>query len=158
MEIDVSSLTVDSFSHLPFGSSDGPASLRLPHPCFMHNKLTQANKLNTDSNKLIKSPKKPTQHGIHHSDVLIPFLLAIPSETLTHITSFLDPSSLFNLSATNKKLHDHISDDNTWYRAFLCQFLDIGPENDARDEKSLMLRRTESSWKKEFVLRFNLRL
>ena len=87
-------------------------------------------------------------------------LLRFPSESLTHITSFLDPDALLALSATNKQLHAHVKDDNTWRRAYVYQFLGISPESDLRDNderKSLMLRREESTWRREFVLRHNLR-
>lgn len=85
------------------------------------------------------------------------FLLSLPDESLTHITTFIaDPPSLFALSRASRRLRDHVADDNTWYRAFVFHFLGVGPEHDPRGDKQLMLRRTESSWKKEFVARFNL--
>ncbi|TCD62793.1 hypothetical protein EIP91_006411, partial [Steccherinum ochraceum] len=89
-------------------------------------------------------------------------LFNIPAESLTHITSFLAPPALFALGRTNKQLHDHINDDNTWRRAYFCQFLGISPEDDLRDGaidggRSLMVRRIESTWKREYVHRWNLR-
>ncbi|KAH8112038.1 hypothetical protein DFH11DRAFT_1609389 [Phellopilus nigrolimitatus] len=84
----------------------------------------------------------------------VPPLLEIPSESLTHITSFLDSGALFALSRTSKLLHEHVSDDNTWHRAFFCQFLGEGSEDGSLDTP--LLRCTEESWKKEFVLRCNL--
>ena len=92
-------------------------------------------------------------------------LLGLPTESLTHITSYLDPSSLFVLSTANRRLHEHIEDDNTWRRAYAYQFLGISPEGDIRDvgspsgaiSRGLMLRREETTWKREFVLRWNLR-
>ncbi|KAI0045180.1 hypothetical protein FA95DRAFT_1495865 [Auriscalpium vulgare] len=89
-----------------------------------------------------------TQHG---------FLLALPSESLTHITSFLDPKSLLTLGRTNKRLYEHIKDDNTWHRAFVCQILGIGPEAELHGLRSLTLRRTESSWREEFSTRYAVR-
>jgi WD40 repeat protein len=91
------------------------------------------------------------QHG--HSSIL----LAFPSESLTHITCFLNPSSLLALGRTNKYLNNHVNDDNTWHRAFVCQFLGIGPEGNLRNTKTLMLRRCENSWSKEFIVRYNIR-
>ncbi|KAI0640967.1 hypothetical protein C8Q79DRAFT_426214 [Trametes meyenii] len=87
-------------------------------------------------------------------------LLSIPSESLTHVTSFLDPPELLALARTCKPLHAHVADDNTWRRAYVYQYLGITPEDDLRDgasDKTLMLRREENTWKKEFILRYNLR-
>lgn len=95
-----------------------------------------------------------TQHG---SSSLPCFLLHLPAESLTHITAYLDPQALFNLGRTNKKFLDHIKDDNTWHRAFLCQFLGVVPEADLVDQSILVLRRSEPSWKREFVLHYRLR-
>ncbi|CDO69933.1 hypothetical protein BN946_scf184836.g7 [Trametes cinnabarina] len=84
----------------------------------------------------------------------------MPSESLTHITSFLDPPDLLALARTCKQLHAHVADDNTWRRAYVYQYLGITPESDLRDDagdKTLMLRRKETSWRKEFVMRYNLR-
>lgn len=82
------------------------------------------------------------------------FLMSLPGESLTHITTYVDdPPSLFALSRVNRRLRDHIADDNTWYRVFAFHFLGIGPESDPQEEQKLLLRRTESTWKKEFVQR-----
>ncbi|RDX49038.1 hypothetical protein OH76DRAFT_622487 [Lentinus brumalis] len=106
----------------------------------------------------------PRQHGQQHGlqraasgtrDVL----LSIPSESLTHVTAYLDPPDLLVLARTCKQLHAHVTDDNTWRRAYVHQYLGISPESDLRDEagdKTLMLRREESSWRKEFILRYKL--
>ena len=83
------------------------------------------------------------------------FIMDIPGESLTHITTYVDdPSSLFALSRVNRRLRDHLADDNTWYRVFVFHFLGIGPEFTHNEEKALTLRRTESTWKKEFIQRF----
>ncbi|KZP20603.1 hypothetical protein FIBSPDRAFT_1022528, partial [Athelia psychrophila] len=103
--------------------------------------------------KLEASSSNTQSHQHGHLSIL----LAIPSESLTHVTCFLDPASLFSLGRTNKYLHEHVVVDSTWHRAFLYQFLGILPEGDVHDAKSLMLRCLESSWRKEFVLRYNLR-
>lgn len=98
------------------------------------------------------------QHGINNHDSCS--LLRIPSESLTHITSFLDPPALFALSRANRQLYDHVKDDNTWRRAYAHQSLGISPESDFRDnndDRALMLRREETTWRKEFVFRYNLR-
>ena len=82
-------------------------------------------------------------------------LLAIPAESLAHITAFLDPVSLFALGRTNKVLHEHVGDDNTWHSAFACQFLGERPERPDLSQ-SILLRRCEDTCKREFVLRSNL--
>lgn len=106
-------------------------------------------------------PRTLGQHGKTHLLSHGPsMLLRFPSESLTHITAFLDPDALFALSGTNRQLHAHVKDDNTWRRAYVYQFLRISPESDLRDDedrKTLMLRREETTWRREFVLRHNLR-
>ncbi|KAF9074445.1 hypothetical protein BDP27DRAFT_1416325 [Rhodocollybia butyracea] len=95
---------------------------------------------------LTESKNLPNQHG----------LLSLPVENLTHITSYLDPWSLVTLSLVNSALYKHVKADYTWHRAFLLRFLGISPESNIDSEKALVLRRTESSWRKEYVFRFNL--
>jgi hypothetical protein len=97
-------------------------------------------------------PKTLSNHGIH-----CPILILVPSETLTAITSYLDPPSLFALAVVNIYLNGHVKDDNTWRRAFFYQFLGIGPENDLDDNKALLLRHTEGSWRNEFIVRYKLK-
>ncbi|EJD05200.1 uncharacterized protein FOMMEDRAFT_166824 [Fomitiporia mediterranea MF3/22] len=106
---------------------------------------------------------KSSQHGHPHSRSVnaasgeqgAPHILAIPAESLTHITAFLDPASLFALGRASKILHEHIDDDNTWHTAFACQFLGEGEET-PNSPQSILLRRCEDTWKREFVLRCNL--
>ncbi|KIK57511.1 hypothetical protein GYMLUDRAFT_86733 [Collybiopsis luxurians FD-317 M1] len=93
------------------------------------------------------SQQSSTQHGL---------LSSIPAENLTHITAYLDPDSLFTLSLVSRALYEHVTEDHTWHRAFLLSFLGIAPESDVDSEKALVLRRTESTWRKEYVLRYNL--
>lgn len=96
-------------------------------------------------------------HGLAHiASGTADVLLSIPSESLTHVTSFLDPPDLLSLARTCKSLHAHVADDNTWRRAYVYQYFGVTPESDLRDDETLMLRREESSWKREFVLRYNL--
>ena len=112
---------------------------------------TENNQKDTTKAQAPHSNNYRNQHG-HFS-----ILLAFPSESLTHITCFLNPPSLLALGRTNRYLNEHVADDNTWHRAFVYQFLDIAPEGDLRKVKTLMLRRCESSWRKEFIVRYNLR-
>ena len=112
--------------------------------------------------KVHSSIKHPLQYGIA-SQTGESNLLGLPAESLTHITSFLPPTALLLLGRSNKQLHNHVEDDNTWRRAYLCQFLGISPEDDLHDggelkaNRALMIRRMETSWKREFVARWNLR-
>ncbi|KAG5637445.1 hypothetical protein H0H81_004554 [Sphagnurus paluster] len=97
---------------------------------------------------------KSKQHGAPDNRIL----LDVPSETLTGITSYLDPPSLIALAQVHRRLNWHVKDDITWRRAFLCQILNIGPEGDIHnDTKSLMLRRSEKTWRNEFIVRHEMR-
>lgn len=130
------------------------------------------NRKESHKHKSAQSHKHLNQHGYAKrvdSDPLSSpdgFKLSeLPAESLTHVTSFLDPNSLFALSGTNKRLHEHIEDENTWRRAYVYQFLGIAPERDIHESSSpdgkpgvaFMLRREYTSWKREFVHRWNLR-
>ncbi|KAH8986593.1 hypothetical protein EDB92DRAFT_1949077 [Lactarius akahatsu] len=89
---------------------------------------------------------------VQHGRLSSPFLL-LPSETLTHITSFLDLSSLLFFSQTCLKFYEHICDDNTWHRAFVCQFFGIPPESALNDFRPLTFRSTGRTWRHEFTRR-----
>ncbi|KIP06773.1 hypothetical protein PHLGIDRAFT_447695 [Phlebiopsis gigantea 11061_1 CR5-6] len=134
----------------------------------MHNSPSRAqNHKEQYRHKPTSSYKHHTQHGYAKCpDTGSDFqLLDLPTESLTHVTSFLDPNSLFALAGVSKRLHEHIEDENTWRRAFVYQFLGIPPEGDIYVSsnpdgvpgKALILRREETSWKREFVHRWNLR-
>ena len=110
------------------------------------------------------SPTKSRQHGnAHHPHAAsgpTDALLIIPSESLTHVTSFLAPPDLLALARTCHQLNAHVADDNTWLRAYVYRYLGIAPENDLHSDaadKTIMLRREESSWRKEFIQRYKLR-
>lgn len=83
--------------------------------------------------------------------------LDIPSENLTHITAYLDPHSLLSLSRVNTQLYAHVKEEHTWRTAFALNFLGIGPEGDLSDFKGRLLRRSEPSWRREYIVRYNLR-
>lgn len=123
----------------------------------MLNSLTQAISKDLEPfNSTTSIHYSNNQHGIQSNSIRI--LLDVPSETLTGVTSYLDPPSLLSLGTVNRHLHKHVGNDNTWHRAFVCQFLGIGPESDVHDNiKSLMLRRYEDSWRSELIVRYNLR-
>lgn len=122
----------------------------------MPNRQTQATHKDSEPLKPSKSNQNLNQHGLYSNR--ISFLLNVPSETLTGVTSYLDPPSLLSVAKVNKLLHEHIKNDNTWHRAFVCQILGIGPECDINDTaKTLMLRRSENSWRNEFSVRYRLK-
>ncbi|KAF8957657.1 WD40-repeat-containing domain protein, partial [Flammula alnicola] len=124
-------------------------------PSFMLNRPTELSQTDAQpSNLTTVNPKSKSQHGIQ--PLRCPILLDVPVETLTGITSYLDPPSLFALATVNKYLGQHVGDDNTWRRAFVQQFLGIGPESDLDDEKTLLLRRSERSWRNEFISHYTL--
>ncbi|KAK1221355.1 hypothetical protein PQX77_015824 [Marasmius sp. AFHP31] len=81
----------------------------------------------------------------------------LAKENLTHVTSYLDPQSLLALGGVNKVLNEHVKDDHTWRRAFLLNFLGVKPEADLDESTGLLLRRSESSWAREYILRCSLR-
>jgi len=115
-------------------------------------KLSQTDSQSQTSTKV--SPKSKRQHGI--PAIRVPILVAVPVETLTGITSYLNPPALLALATVNRYLSEHVKDDNTWRRAFVQQFLGIGPECDLGVERTLLLRRTERSWRNEFIMHYTL--
>lgn len=102
----------------------------------------------------VSNQNSDLHHGLHYKC----YILGLPSETLTGITSYLDPPALLSLSTVHRLLYHHVKDDNTWHRAFAHQFLGIGPESDIHDDsRSFMLRRTENLWRNEYIVRYNLK-
>ncbi|KZT58211.1 hypothetical protein CALCODRAFT_495314 [Calocera cornea HHB12733] len=111
--------------------------------------------------QLKKYTQKPrihsySQHGAQQHPYA--FLLSLPEESLTHVTAYLDPPSLYKLALTCRRLRDHVAQDTVWHRAFLWAYLGIGPEDgdDSVDIAELLLRRRENTWKKEYVSRWML--
>jgi len=97
------------------------------------------------------NPGTKSQYGTQHD------LLTIPQEVLSRITSYLDPFSLQTISLVNKHFYEHVKDDNTWYHAFVQQFLGIDFENELYEShRRLLLRREAKTWRQEFITRFNL--
>ncbi|EMD32759.1 hypothetical protein CERSUDRAFT_99136 [Gelatoporia subvermispora B] len=131
-----------------------------PLPTFMPSRPAEVHPKDVPRNKSSRIHSlSSTQYG-DHSHHPLGILLRFPGETLTHITSFLDPLDLLALGQTNRQLYEHVKDDNTWRRAYVYQFLGIGPEGDLHDNsnvKNLLLRREESTWRKEFMTRCALR-
>lgn len=105
-------------------------------------------------NPLKATPKSKAQHGI--PEIRCPILTDVPVEILTGVTSHLTPPDLLSLACVNIHLNRHVDDDNTWRRAFVRQFFGIGPESDLNDEKTLLLRRSERSWRYELISHYRL--
>ena len=104
---------------------------------------------------------KSRQHGTapDHPHAPTDVLLSIPIESLTHVTCFLSPPDLLALARTCHQLNAHVADDNTWLRAYVYHYLGIAPESDLHSDaafKTAILRREESSWRKEFIQRYRL--
>jgi hypothetical protein len=119
----------------------------------MPNRPLEYHPINKESSKPANYqsvPSQKSQHGV------LSILLDLPTESLTHITSFLDPQSLLILSRVCKQLHNHVEDDNTWHRAFVYQFFGISPESNVYYLNCLLLRRSEFTWKNEFIVRYKL--
>jgi hypothetical protein len=116
--------------------------------------LIRPSQLHPDSAFPQKPANQSLQPTLQHGQ---PHLILIPVESLAHITSFLDPPGLVALSAVNKYLREHVQDDNTWQKAFFCQLLSIAPESNPLKTSTLLLRRTETTWKNEFITRYKLK-
>ncbi|PFH47443.1 hypothetical protein AMATHDRAFT_50310 [Amanita thiersii Skay4041] len=105
-----------------------------------------------EQNSSTKQNYKYHKDGDHSTHAF----LHLPSETLTGITSYLHPPSLLSLAKVNSSLYNHVKNDNTWRRAFVSRYLGIGPENDLHDVKISLLRRSQKSWRNEYILRYKL--
>jgi hypothetical protein len=110
--------------------------------------------------KSIKSPKSRISQKYQPSQTILtysqhgPILLRFPTELLSNCTSFLEPQALFVLGLCNRQLFEHVSNDNTWHGAFTSYFYGIGPNDSAPlPSGTLMLRRTEPTWKREYIRR-----
>ena len=115
----------------------------------MHSKPTrQTPKTSSQFRKPVKTATKPksAQHGLLSPDC--------PSETINWVTSYLLPKELFALSRVSKHLYNHVSQEATWRSAFASFFLGMDPE--AQWGKHALLRRSESTWKREFVQRYRI--
>jgi hypothetical protein len=127
----------------------------------MHNKPSTYSQNIYPDTPAFKQTTSADQYGsslsLHPGRLPFSVLHALPAESLTHVSSFLDPRTLLQLGCTSKRLADHVRADATWHAAFLCQFLGITPEEDLHGTKSLLLRRAEHTWRKEFIVRWTLR-
>lgn len=128
------------------------------------------NQISNKSKKQKATPKNPrisAQHESAHSNSSNPqltdadvraarrsILERFPYETLVHITSYLPPPALANLSAANSWLKDFLNDDVVWKLALFVNILGIRPEHEKESPRAFLLRRTESTWKTEYIERF----
>lgn len=114
---------------------------------------------------------KTAQHVLPHTNRLLPvfrtgglgsselvgsLLHALPFETLTNVTAWLDPPSLLALGLVDKYLKRYVDNDSTWQTAFLAHFFDVDPEEWSINRRMVLLRRAESSWKREYISRYKL--
>ena len=81
-------------------------------------------------------------------------LQRLPYETLCHITSYLDPPALANLSAVSSWFKSFLGDDLVWKLALFANVLGIRPEDEKDSARAFLLRRTEATWKIEYIERF----
>jgi len=109
---------------------------------------------NKPNNYLFTRPTRALAKDITQHGSLEPaYLLAVPDEALTHITSFCEPPALLQLGQANRRLYAHVSDEQCWLRAFLVFFLGIGPEVSV---EIVHIRRIRPTWREEFISRFKL--
>jgi hypothetical protein len=78
----------------------------------------------------------------------------MPYETLNHVTAYLDPPALANLSGVSSYFKHYLADDVVWKLALFANVLDIRPEREKDSARAFLLRRIESTWKAEYIQRF----
>ena len=94
--------------------------------------------------------------GLGSSEFVGSLLHALPFETLTNVTAWLDPPSLLALGLVDKYLKRYVDNDSTWQIAFLVHFFDVDPEEWPINRRMVLLRRAENSWKREYISRYKL--
>ncbi|KAG8932542.1 hypothetical protein FRC01_013312 [Tulasnella sp. 417] len=94
------------------------------------------------------SPQSKSQDG---SRLLSP---DFPPEALNWTTSFLIPEDLLSLGSVSNHLHSHVALDATWRSAFLRYSFGLDPETDFGRDKQILLKRTCSTWREEYITRF----
>ncbi|KAI5991266.1 hypothetical protein EDD15DRAFT_1124915 [Pisolithus albus] len=119
--------------------------------------LSQKDQNSTRTYLHSQSHSQALQHGEYREHKDYSILLELPVESLTHVTSYLAPPYLVALGRTCRRLHDHVKDDNTWYRAFLTQVVGIHPECSLSEGNAFLLRMIERTWREEFVSRYMVR-
>ena len=119
--------------------------------CMHISPFTSSSKYNSKKSTKSTYSHKPLQHGFplfHHDS---------PQELLDWTTSFLEPRDLFALGRVCQRLALHVSlDSPTWRSGFLRHFFGIDPESSVDPFGQIRLRRSEKTWKKEYVERCKL--
>jgi hypothetical protein len=131
-----------------------PAHQRPHSPYYMHKSPLEFSPNRSKNKAAHPDNRKLTQHGNPPSQSLFSLLLELPPESLAHVTANLEPPELLALARTNRYLYEHVTEDNTWYRAFLYQLMGVNPEGSLHEVSTLTLRRRETSWRKEFISRY----
>lgn len=138
----------------------------------MHKNPKQFSEQNSSKNRSPQSQlANPAQHVLSHANYRLPvfrtgglgssesvgsLLHALPCETLTNVTAWLDPPSLLALGLVDKYLKRYVDNDNIWQTAFLAHFLGVAPEEGTTNARMLLLRRLENTWKREYISRYKL--
>nr|GAT58581.1 predicted protein [Mycena chlorophos] len=120
-------------------------------------KHTTPQKRNSTNNS--PEPALSAQHGILElaTENFPRGIQSLPTESLTHVAAHLDPKSLLAVAQLNKTWNSLVNSDHTWHRAFVCQYLGVGPETDLQGAKYILLRRSTGSWRQEFILYYSYR-
>jgi len=138
----------------------------------MHKNPNRFSEQNSSNKHLSKSQIANTaQHVLSHANYRFPvfrtgglgssesvgsLLHALPFETLTNVTAWLDPPALLALGLVDKYLKKYVGNDGIWQTAFFAHFLDVAPEEGTTNARLLLLRRVENSWKREYISRYKL--
>jgi hypothetical protein len=122
-----------------------------------HQKSAQHVSSSLLSNQLLRN----SLHGDNNSTLVRgdgrqSILHRFPYETLCHITSYLDPGSLLQLSDVDKYFKEYTSHDVVWKLALFANVLDIRPEYETKSTRAFLLRRIEKTWKQEYIKRYEI--
>lgn len=127
-----------------------PTAARLLPRCMQISPSQTSNKKSSKKQSRASQPNFPAQDGFNL--LLSPQL---PADALSWITSYLYPQHLFSLSRVSKHLAAHVALDSTWRIAFWRCFFDLDPETSIDVLCQVLLRRSERTWRTEFIKRFN---
>jgi hypothetical protein len=146
----------------------------LNRPYFMQSSPNRFSQKKSSKLPVAKSQFTSAQHESHHPDHqhqqqpgldgpdssndYRSILHRAPYETLCHITAYLDPPSLGSLLQVDRYLRKCVSDDVMWRSALFFSVLGIHPERERDSPRRFLLRRLESTWKAEYITRYNVLL
>ncbi|PVF96794.1 hypothetical protein CPB86DRAFT_708269 [Serendipita vermifera] len=117
------------------------------------NKSRQYSAQHVSSSLLSDQLRNHLYGGVHDGRRTHSILHSFPYETLCHITSYLDPQSLVQLSMVDKYFKEYASNDLVWKLALFTNVLDIRPEYETKSTRAFLLRRLEKTWKLEYIKR-----